>query len=68
MTLGKGRDVNPGYSPALDDTLETPSRAVVVSIVPGDAILKAIVPTSTTRVRVWVNHPIEADDIIIGLE
>jgi len=68
VTLGKAREVDPGYEPSFDDALETPGRAVIVSIVPGEKVLEATVPTSSTRVRVWVNHPSEPDGIIIGLE
>jgi hypothetical protein len=51
-----------------DEALLTPTRAIIVSIVPGHGILEARASSSVTRFRVWTNHPTEPDDVIIGLD
>jgi len=67
VTLGAGREVDPGGIPAFDGVLETPNRAVVVSTVERKTILDASVPDRRTRVRIWGNRPTEPDQVIIGL-
>jgi hypothetical protein len=66
VTLGPAQEVDPGKGPAFDGDLETPHHAVVVSTVERKTFLEATVPESSTRVRIWVNHPIEPDNVIIG--
>jgi hypothetical protein len=68
VTLGSAGEVDPGELPAFDAMLETPNHAVVVSTVEDETVLSARVPGSETRVRIWVNHPTEPDNIVIGLE
>jgi hypothetical protein len=48
--------------------LETPGRAIVISTVTAETVMKTIVPGQRTRVRIWVNHPRWPDKIIIGVE
>jgi hypothetical protein len=67
VILGNASDVDPGHPPAFDGALETPNRAVVVSTVDDQTVLKANVPTSETHVRVWINHPRWPDKVIVGL-
>ena len=67
VTLGEGQEVDPGSSPAFDCMVHTPDPAIKVIIVPNEKILETTVPTSSTRVRIWVNHPQWPDEVIIGL-
>jgi hypothetical protein len=67
VTLGKAQEVDPGSTPAFDDEMETPSRAIAIMTVEREKVLEASVPAIRTRVRIWVNHPIEPDKVIIGL-
>jgi hypothetical protein len=68
VTLGAAQDVSPGDDrPALDATLDTPSRSVVIGTVERDVILASQVSDTKTRVRIWVNHPTEPDKVIVGL-
>ena len=66
LTLGPAEDVSPGMDAEFDGVIETPSKLVVISTVPGDHLLKANVPDATTRIRVWRNHPVWSDKVIVG--
>ncbi|TCT03539.1 hypothetical protein [Aquabacter spiritensis] len=68
ITLGRAATVNPGHNPSFDDFLETPGRRVIVATVEAETILEMIVPDRRTRVRIWVNHPVWADSVAIGIE
>ena len=68
VTLGPDRAVDTGRVAAFDGILETPNRAVVVSTVESEIVLELPVPNTRTRVRIWVNHPTEPDDVAIGLD
>jgi hypothetical protein len=68
VTLGTVQELRSHESPAFEGKLETPSRAIVVQTVFRQTILQAPVPGSSTRVRIWVNHPSEPDRVTIGLE
>jgi hypothetical protein len=67
VTLGDAHEVDPGGSAAFDGLLDTSSRAVVVWTVERETIFDTPVPNSRTRVRIWVNRPVEPDKVIIGL-
>ena len=67
VTLGNVREVSSGGPPAFDGILETPSRSIVVSTVEHTSVLGCAVSNTSTRVRIWTNHPTEPDEIIIGL-
>lgn len=68
VTLGPGREVDPGNPPAFDATLATPSREIVVTTVERETILSENVPGTVTRIRAWVNRPSMPDQIIVGVE
>ena len=65
ITVGPSRAVDPGYSPSFDGELDSPT--LTVSTVNQKKILETGVPTGSTRVRIWVNHPTFPDNVIIGL-
>jgi hypothetical protein len=68
VTVGLAEEVDPGELPAFDADLETPNRAVAVWTVEQETIVEVPVPRAQTRVRIWVNHPVEPDRIIVGLD
>jgi hypothetical protein len=67
ITLGQASDVNPGYPPAFDGQLTTPSRVVRVVTVDWKPLLETPVSAQLTRIRIWKNVRF-ADKIIIGVE
>ena len=48
-------------------TLDTPRRKVAVWTVEWKKLLETRVPTTRTRIRVWINHPTEPDDVYVGV-
>jgi hypothetical protein len=52
-------------TPIFDGTLNTPSRVVQIWTSMQDILLEIDVPTQSTRMRVWTNHPRWADVILI---
>ena len=67
VTLSPAEDLNFGNPPAFDADLETPNRVVTVWTVERETVLETTVPSTQTRLRIWVNHPTEPDNIVIGL-
>jgi hypothetical protein len=66
VTLGPAREVDPGTRPVFDGVLQTPNRALVVTTVDDEVLLREDVSGTTTRVRAWTNKPSMPDKIIIG--
>lgn len=54
---------NPDY----DGMLATPERKVLLFDVELPDILSMTVPETETRIRIWINHPTEPDQVVIGL-
>jgi hypothetical protein len=68
VTLGPAREVDPGGAPVFDAILKTPSRALVISTVDDETLLREEVSGTTTRVRAWTNKPSMPDEVIIGYD
>jgi hypothetical protein len=67
VTIGATHEVDRGDIPAFEGELVTPNRAIAVRTVLRGTISQVRVPHRMTRVQIWVNHPREPDQIIIGL-
>ena len=67
VTIGDIDLVNPGYEPAFDGEIETPSKALEIQSVLGTKLLNALVQGERTRVAIWVNDSREPDEIIVGI-
>jgi hypothetical protein len=67
VLLGPAIELDPGEPPAFDGMLATPNRAVVVSTVERHTVLETSVPDTRTRVRIWVDEPVEPDKVIVGI-
>ncbi|MEW9837843.1 hypothetical protein [Mesorhizobium marinum] len=57
LILGRADEVMPAYSLDFDGELETPSRQLKITHVPGEVLLKTAVDQASTRVRIWRSHP-----------
>jgi hypothetical protein len=68
ISLGAGREVDPGTSPAFDGDLETPHQDVIVSTVDHKTVMNMDVPKTRTHVRIWLSHPRWPEKIAIGLD
>ena len=67
VLLGRATELDPGEPPASHGMLATPNRAVVVSTVERHTVLETSVPDTKTRVRIWVDEPVEPDKVVVGL-
>jgi hypothetical protein len=67
LVLGPWREIAEGDEPAFVGLLKTPDRKVEVRSVEGETLLAIQVPTEETVVRIWVNHALEPDRILIGV-
>jgi hypothetical protein len=67
VTLGTMQELRPRDPPAFDSQLETPSHAISIWTVEHETIAQKAVLDRKTRVRVWVNHPSEPNDVVIAL-
>jgi hypothetical protein len=68
ISLGPGREVNPGTPAAFEADLETPHRAVIVSTVDHKAVMRMDVSGTRTHVCIWLSHPRWPEKIWIGLD
>jgi hypothetical protein len=59
-------DVPPG-EPAFEGMLKTPGKVMQVSTSEDDILLRCDVPNTSTRVRVWGDHPSEPEHIFVAL-
>lgn len=66
FTLGPSEEVDPGYEAGFDGEIETPTKKLVITSVEGHTLLQSEVPSIVTRIRVWRNHPLWADQVVIG--
>lgn len=66
LSLREASQVAPSHDLAFDGTIDTPSREVMLTTVMSEVLLKAKVPGTRTRIRVWRNHPDWPDQVTIG--
>ncbi|HVW57159.1 MAG TPA: hypothetical protein VHC00_15890 [Rhizobiaceae bacterium] len=66
LTLGFAEQVKPNFELNFDGTIETPSREIRISTVEEEVLLRARVPDIITRIRVWRNHPVWPDQVVVG--
>jgi hypothetical protein len=68
ITIGNTNEVKPSNKLLFDGTLETPSRKVILEIVPGETIFETNVPFARSRIRIWTDgrHQL-AEKVVIGL-
>jgi hypothetical protein len=68
VTIGAANQVKPDRKLLFDGTLETPSRKVILEIVPGEQVLEMSVPFATNRIRIWTDgrHRL-AETVVIGI-
>ncbi|MBX9776851.1 MAG: hypothetical protein K2Y71_20930 [Xanthobacteraceae bacterium] len=68
ITIGAANQVKPDRKLLFDGTLDTPSRKVILEIVPGEKVFEMGVPFATNRIRIWTDgrHRL-AETVVIGL-
>jgi hypothetical protein len=66
LTLGPIRELAQVGYPEFDQMIETPNRRLMISGVSGEPLLQTDIPLTQTRVRVWRNHPVWPDKVVVG--
>ena len=67
VSIGSRKEVDPGTPPSFEGELRTPEGAVVVWTVDQKTLLEMKVPSSRTRVGIWLSHPRWPERVLIGL-
>jgi hypothetical protein len=68
ITVGEVGQIEPSNKLLFDGALETPSRRVMLEIVPGETVLEVDVPSATNRIRIWTDGRHRcAETVVIGL-
>ena len=67
ITVGPAHEVDPGYAPSFEGTLETPNCSIVVSTAEGKEVLEVSVAKRETALRIWQSHPQWPERVTIGL-
>lgn len=68
ITIGDTSEIKQSSKLLFNGTLETPSRKLILEIVPDKKILEISVPFATNRMRIWTDgHHRLAETVVIGL-
>ena len=68
ITVGAANEVSQNRPPAFDRTLRTPSRKLIVEIVPGETVHETAISTDITRIRIWTDgHHRLSETVVIGI-
>ena len=67
VRMGRREEVAWDTPPAFEGELETPHRAVVISTVDLNVVMKRDVPSTRTHVTIWVSDARWPEHIAIGL-
>lgn len=68
IAIGPSREVGRDKALVFDHVLDTPSRELIIEIVPGIEVLRVDVPRRMTRVRIRTNGNRDTDNVIFGLD
>jgi hypothetical protein len=67
ITVGEASQIEPSNKLLFEGALETPSRKLVLEIVPGETVLEVDVPSATNRIRIWTDGRHRcAETVVIG--
>ena len=67
ISLGTRQEVDPKTPAVFEGDLDTPHRAVIVSTVDKETVVRMDVPGTRTHVCIWYNHPRWPEKVTIGL-
>jgi hypothetical protein len=68
VSIGPANEIKREQKLLFDGTIDTPSRKVILEIVPGEQILEMTVPFATNRIRIWTDGRHRcAETVVIGL-
>jgi hypothetical protein len=67
VTLGDFGEIAKSGAPDFDGFVSTPSRELILFDAEMPEIMRAAVPSRDTRLRIWMNHPTQPDDVVIAI-
>jgi hypothetical protein len=67
VTLGHASEIKETRAPDYDGMLETPNKVVLLFDAEVDEFMSIEVSTHKTRIRVWINHPTQPDEVVIAV-
>jgi hypothetical protein len=67
ISIGAATDLNLSRLPEFDGAIKTPNGALAISMVGGKKVLEMAGLPTEIRVRIWSNHPSQANKVLIGL-
>jgi hypothetical protein len=65
ITVGQFGELDQDALPDFDGVLNTPEKMLMLSDANTD-LLDIAVPTAETRIRIWIDHPTEPENIFIA--
>lgn len=68
VTFGPFSEINNPNKPAFDGVVDTPSKRLVVYGALEPEYFSTPVPSTKTRIRIWMNDPIEPTNVVIAWE
>jgi hypothetical protein len=67
VTLGHASEIKEARTPDYDGMLQTPHKIIFLFDAITPEFMTILVPTHETRIRVWINHPTEPDEVVIAV-
>ena len=68
ITIGPAPNLRRKDKPLFESEIETPSRMLLLQIVPGKTILECQVENSVTRVQIWTDGRPDTEQVTIAVE
>jgi len=66
VTFGPASEINEARQPDFDGILNTPNNEIILFDANNPQFAIAHVPSTETRIRVWMDHPIEPSNVTIA--
>jgi hypothetical protein len=68
ISLGQLEEISLDREPDFRHTIDVPSRKVIVMLVPRVEVLALAISGDRAAVSVWMNDPVYANEVLIGIE
>ena len=68
ISLGLMDEIATARDPNFRHTIDVPSRRVIVMLVPRVEVLSMSISGRQAAVSIWMNDPVYADEVLIGIE
>jgi hypothetical protein len=68
LTIGRAREIDPGYSPSFVGPLETGDGRIIIYQVDGHIIHDQPVASAQAIMTIWLSHPQWPEKVFIGID